>query len=385
MRAKQLTILALLAAALAGWAYFSARERAQKDSGMVGARVLPDLPINEVSRFVLTSPGSTVDVARIDGVWSVPSRYNHPANFEKVADTMRQVNSLTIGQVVNVPPDQLAALDLLAPEEAENGGAGTLLELMDDQERLLGSMVIGKSFMRRPQQGPMMDFGGYPDGQYVRRDDGKVFLVSETLRRLTEEAETWLYDELIDVRAEDVIEIATYGPDRADVHLKRDEDNKLVLAGLDEVTEALDVSEVNRMARALRFFSFDDVASPDLAPGQTGLDEPVVFEARTRRGQFYSLEIGREVPEAPGRRYIRAGVAYDAARPETDPAGEEEPRKPGSPEWDGELARETETQNARLNGWTYIIRSFRADPLLLRRGDLVTAKDPEAEPGHDRK
>lgn len=398
MKIKHLLILIILAAVLAGWAYWSSLDTGQSVSILVGTKVLGDLPVNDVSRIVITSPGSTVIVAKAEGTWSVPSRYNYPADFDKIADTIREISELTIGQVVNVSKDQWGNLNLLSPSRpsdktaSEQGDAGSLLELKDNQDRLLASLIIGKPFMRRPAQkamGPMTDLGGYPDGQYVRRNDDTVFLVSKTLERLTEDVKTWLDDEFIDVTASDIQEITVTGPDRAPIKLKLEGDNQLTLEGVRDDEESVETSKINQMAGALRYLSFDDIASPVLTPEQAGMDQPVIFTARTKQGQIFTLRIGSDITNAPPTRFVRVSVAYEAPTPDTKPADEQSSdaaigtsttdEEKDSLAKDQQLAEKTRALNDKLSRWTYMVKPYRADPLLLKREDMVKKKEPAEE------
>ncbi|MFC1461808.1 DUF4340 domain-containing protein [Verrucomicrobiota bacterium] len=380
MKTKHLLILVVLATVLGGWAYWSSRNRNKPASSLAGTKLLPDLPVNEVCKIVITSHGSTTVVAKTEGTWSVPGRYGYPADFDKICDTIRDISELTVGQVMPVSRDEWSNFNLLSPTRPpgqtvpdDSGNTGSLLELMDDQDQVLASLVVGKTFMRRPVSRPptsKMDFGGYPDGQYVRRNDD-VFLISKTLDQLTENVNTWLDNEFINVPAADIREITITGPDRTPIKLMRDADsNELKLEGIRDDEESAETSKISQIAGALRYLSFHDVASPDLTPEETGLDTPVIFTARTKQGQTYLLRIGSNVANGPPGRYIRASVAYEALTQDRKPSDEQ-------------CAKETKTLNDKLSGWIYIIKPYLADRLLLKREDIIKKKEePEVETQH---
>ncbi len=372
MKAKHLIILVLLAAVLGGWAYFGAWKKTQNVSPLVGAKVLPDLPVNSVGKIVITAPGSTVVVAKVNDAWIVPSRFNYPAKFDKIADVLLELSDMSVGQVVNLSKEQLGDLSLLPPDQGGRGEAGTLVELMDEDEQLLDHIIIGQAFVRRPApgaEGQMRGFAGYPDGQYVRRSDDKVFLVSRTLGRITEDANTWLDDEMVDVSASEIEEIAASAPGGEEVRISRSVGGDLVLEGLDTELESSDASKINRMAGALRYLSFDDVVSPAMTSAETGMDAPALFTARTKAGRVYTMKIGAETGD--GSRYLRIEVASDAPRGDDDQTEGE-----SSPVPDLELAEQAEKLNAKLGKWTYIVRAFRVEPMLMSRDDIVTMKEP---------
>ncbi len=368
MKAKHLIVLVLLAAALGGWAYFGAQKKMRNASPMVGAKVLPDLPVNSVGKIVITAPGSTVVVARVKGEWIVPSRFNYPAKFDKIADVLLELSNMSVGQVVNLSKEQLGELGLLSPGRAEEGEAGTRVELMDEDEQLLDHIIIGQAFVRRAAnraEGPMRGFAGYPDGQYVRRSDDKVFLIARTLGRITEDANIWLDDEMVDVPASDIEKIVASASSGEEIRISRSDGQDLALEGLDPELESADASKINRMAGALRYLSFDDVASPAMTSEETGMDAPAIFTARTKAGRVYTMKVGAETGD--GSRYLRIEVACDAPDGDAEDAEGE-----SSPAPDPELAEKTEHMNAKLSKWTYIVRAFRVEPMLMSRADIVT-------------
>lgn len=397
MKARNLLILAVLAAALAFWTYRTHTQKQRAAPPAMGSKVLPNLPVNEIGKIVITSPGSTTIVAKIKEKWSVSSRYNYPAHFGKIADTIRLLADMTVGQVVNISGNDLEQLDLLKPGETEagttQGGVGTLVEFMDDHEQIIDYLVIGKSFIRQPsregQWNGFTDFGGYPDGQYIRTRDNKVFLVSHNLGQIKEDVKTWLDDEFINVSDSDIVKITSTGPDREPLRLQREEQGEMALDGLDAAVETLDVSRANQMAGALRYLSFDDVAPPTLSLDQIGMDNPVIFSARTRDGQVYTIELGKESEDASFR-YARVRVEYQ----EPEPAADEENAGDAQPTgeqavYDKELAEKTKALNDKLSRWVYMMRPFRTTPMLLRREDIVSKQEQEkrgqeAEPEQER-
>ena len=391
MKAKHLIILIVLAALLGGLAFWTTRKGNKAIPAAEGMKVLPDLPLNDISKIIISSAGSTVTVAKANGIWSVAERYNYHANFDKLAETMRELSELKIGQVVNVSKDELGGLKLLSPSHAPDkttkespGNTGTLVELLDGRNRLLASLLIGKNFMRKPMSQSMIGFGGYPDGQYVRGPDGSVFLVSKNLNRLTENINTWLDDEFINVSPHDIQQITVTGPGRSTIKVIREQDSTMLsLADLGEDEET--TYKVDKMARALEHLGFDDIASPDLTPEETGLNHPVVFTARTKDGQNYILRIGKVVSNESSNRYVRVTVNYEpttedlksSTAKKPDKQADEKPAKDQatvSKSAKQKMSEKTRILNDKFSLWTYVIKSYRAESLLIPRKDLIKKK-----------
>ncbi len=390
MKLKHLIIFILLAIVISGLAYWTTRLQKNSTPSIIGEKVFPELSINNVKKIVITSAGSTITVAKAEKTWTVPDRYNYPANFDKVAGTMRDISELKIGQVVTVAKDQLGSLHLLSPVAKEkvsqnkSDKTGTLLELMDGRDNILACLLIGKTFIRQTAKknaGRFMTSGGYADGQYVRIPYGKVYLVSTTLGRLTENIKTWLDDTLINIRKSDIQEITVTGPGRTPIKLTRDpKSDNLSLDDISE-NEECNTFEINQMANALQYLSFDDVVSPALTPKETGLDHPVIFTARTKKNQVYTFQIGETTTNTESAdRCVHVTVEYAPRSTKTQPSTEKRDTHDQALQ-KGQIEENTRTLNAKLSPWTHMIKSYRADSMLLKRENLIKKKEKPGDNG----
>lgn len=388
MKTRNLILLIVIAVVLIGWATWIMRPQPERDIALIGSPVLPGLPVNRVAKIVLTAPNDTVTLAKVNGIWAVASRFNYPAAFDKIADSLLQLSELKIGQVIAASQTQKGAFALLDPVQTaeRKEQVGTRVELRDEKDGLLGTMLIGKPFMRAAPGGGMagpLAFGGdYPDGQYIETADGRVLLVAKTLDRLTGDVKNWLASEFINVGAADIQAITVSGPDRAPITLTRSkEGDTFALEGLKTEEGTLDSTKVNQMSGALNYLGFDDLAAPTLPPNVTGMDRPVVFEAKTKQGQIYTLRIGNTLTNDTFDRYVQVVVAWKA--PAED---KKETAKPetGTNTVDAvkasqQKADETKALNDRLATWTYILKSYRVEPLLIKRVELIKKAEPPKE------
>jgi len=410
MKTRNLVLLVVLAGALISWAVWSMRPQPKPETALIGTKVLPGLPVNQVHEIVLITTNNTLTLARVKGTWTVASRFNYPADFNKVADVLLQLGELKVGQVMTVSDAQKGAFKLLDPAAKAPGAqeqSGTRVELRDENDGLLATLLIGKPFMRAAPdgglQGPLA-FGDYPDGQYVQTADARVFLVAQTLDRFTNDIKGWLAEEFIDAAAADICEIAVSGPERAAIKLVRPKEGKpFTLEGLQDEEGALDTAKVNQMSGALNLLGFDDIAAPTLSPKETGLDHPLVFEAKTRQGRIYTLRIGNTLTNDTFDRYVQASVAWQApaesgatakdaapapalssgSAPDKGAAGTNaaDTAAAGQHKAD-EAAKEADKAKAlndRLAAWTFIIKSYRAEPLLIKRADLIKKTEPPGD------
>jgi len=429
MKSRNLIILIVLAALLGGLAFMQNRMK-QKKKPSLAAKILEDLDVNEVTKMVLYTDGDTVTVARVEGKWSIPERYDYPADFGKVADTLRALRELKTGQRVPVTDEQLTDLQLRSPlepqAEDDTFKRGTLLELYDAKENKLSSLLLGKEFYpKNPKKpgmgGGLFGGGGYQSGRYVKTDKGDVLLLNKQLSDLTRKRKDWLDAKFISASAWDLMEIDVTGPDREAIHLKRESESRpLELPNLDDKHE-MAASEVGTLSRALNYLKFNDVADPTLPDEQTGLDEPIVYKAKAKDGRIYTLQIGK-APEGSSDRYVRLGVEYvpppekEEEEPAQDePAVEEEEPAEGEPDKElteeekkkaeeekarteaerqrkeeekrkaeekkreerEKLAKETKELNEHLGKWIYLVASSDVNDMTIKKKDLVKDKEEE--------
>ncbi len=388
MKMRNLAVLLAAAVLLGFWAYrIVDTGRQARRPARVGQAVFEDLPVNDVAGIVITTPETNFAIQRAEQRWTVPARYNYPAKFDKVADTLVALRELKIGQVIPGGSERAEAFNLQLPG-SNAVSAATRLELRGTDNQLLAELLIGKHFNTQPrggsQQQMMFGGGGYPSGHYVRLTDGMVAVVGRTLDNMIEPAKSWLADEFINVNASDLDEVEITGPDRAPIKVRRDPVSKtLSLDDLQPEEGTADSGKLSQLAGALSYLSFDDVADPALPPAATGLDKPVVFTARANDGRVYTLHIGNPVSSNSTDRYVTARVEYVAPpapekKPESDaaatntPAGMPEPAAEDSPKDKADPKEEARVLAEKISPWIYILRSYRLDNMLLERDKLIT-------------
>ncbi|MFA5043308.1 MAG: DUF4340 domain-containing protein [Kiritimatiellia bacterium] len=392
MKIRNLILLVVLAGTLIGWAAWTMRPHPQSGIALIGTKVLPNLPINQVNKIVLTTTSNTITLAKVKGTWAVANRFDYPAAFDKIADCLLQLGEMKVGQVMAASESQKGAFNLLDPAAMTVGlkeQAGMRVELRDENDGLIATLIVGKPFMRAYPDGGLqgsLSSGAYPDGQYVQTADGRVILVGQTLDRLTGDLKNWLANEFIDVAANDIRNITISAPDRAPIKLTRPKNGEpFALEGLKKEEGALDAAKVNQIGGALNMLGFDDIAAPTLSLKETGLEHPVVFEAETRQGRIYTLRIGNTLTNDTFDRYIQVAVAWKGAAGEESDSGRQT-TDDGSQKADTNAletakanqqeADKSKALNDRLATWTFIVKSYRAEPFLLKRTDLIKKPEP---------
>jgi hypothetical protein len=393
MKGKTLLILVVLAVVLVGLAVLTSRREASSTPAAAGKLALPDLPVNDVRKIVLTDGASTATVARVNDVWVSADKYGYPADFEKVRAALLKLSEMKVGQVMKIDEDQRARLKMAPPAPgAAAGTAGTLVELRGENDLIVGSLLLGATRTRKASGGPMAPQGGFPDGQYVSPDQGRtVYLVADVLDDLSVSPKQWLNTELTSVTVSDVDSVTIQHPDEAPLALIRPEDGAdLQVQGLSKKEET-DSSKTYGVASALSYLRLDDVADPALTNEALGFDKPVVYTATTKKGEVFTVTLGAS-PQGDSGRYARIAVALSPREPKTVTAGADKPAEAAGADTNAvaqaEAAKKAEDErklleeqtaelNARLSPWTYIIASYKADAMAHKRDSLVKAKEKE--------
>lgn len=383
MKGKQLVILIVVAAALAGLAVLTSRKEEQKTPrGAIGGKVLPGLAqrLNEIQKVVVETPDATATVARVEGTWRVPAKFNYPADFGKLRALLSKLADLKTLQVLRTTPAERGDLQLLtaADSGATNAASrATVLRFLDKDAKPVGTLHLGKN-RNRPAPEGAEGMGGYPDSRFVMDDQGRVMLVGEVLYELAVSDKDWLDMEFLNINATDIVDLQVSGATNGDFHLARPPSGgELALVQPVPAGKEVDTAKLGRVGSALSYLRFDDIADPALPPDKTGLDKAVTFKARTAKGELYTLRIGGSV-NGDARRHATVTVAFEAP---PAPAGTttNEAAAKAHAETNAKAADAAKAMNARLSPWTYLLSSYSTETLVMGLGDLLKDASKEEE------
>jgi len=211
--------------------------------------------------------------------------------------------------------------------------------------------------------------------------DSRVYLVANALSGITAEPIAWVDAQIVSVPSADIDAVEIRHPEGETVTLARN-GGELTIPGLAD-DEEFDASKRWGVSGALSFLRFTQLADPSLDDAVTGMDQPVVYRATTRKRLVYEVHLGTS-PEGSEERFARFSVSappleqMDAIPEDEDSevkaAMDERVREQAS------LLNQVDELNARLRGWTFRISPSHAEHLMFRRDDLVKAKAaPQAE------
>ncbi len=382
MNRKQLTLLLVVGAVLGGlgWVAYQKQNKAYTDSTQkMGAKVLPNFPLNDVEEIIIKQPSAELHLYKKDDIWVVRDRGDHPANFDTISDSIRKFWELKVAKPVKTSAARLATLELVPPDK----GPGTLVEFKDKSGKTINSVLLGaKSMKQAGAESPFGGGGSWPDGRYIMvgSDVGSVALVTEPFSSLEAKPESWLKKDWFKVEKLKSVSVVTTNATN-NWKLYRESETgewKLADARKDEV---LDNGKSGSVTSALSYPSFSDLAT-NSSPAATGLDKPITATLETFDGFTFTAKVGGKSGEE--NHYFQIAVAGNF--PKERASGKDE--KPEDKEkLDKEFAENRKKLEEKLKAdkafekWTYVVSKWTIDPFLKERKDLLAEKkeEPKAE------
>ena len=310
MNRKQLLILLGLVVVLGivGLALHKRNQTSWQGSGRQGAasKLLGELPVNDIASIVIKGGTNELDLVRQDNLWRVKQRNDYPANFTEISSFLLKAADLKAIQTEEIGPSQLGRYKLLPPGLATN--TAVLLELRDQGGKVIKSLLLGKTHMRKSeaQPSPMGEMGGnegFPDGRYVMVGTGAKTLavVSDPLSNVEAKPDAWLNKDFFKVEKIRSLAVA-YPAATNSWKVTRDTETatdwKLADA---KPEEKLDSSKTSGFSYALGSPSFADVLPADTKPEQVGLDKPTVVTIDTFDNFTYTLKLGQKTINNPDK------------------------------------------------------------------------------------
>lgn len=327
------------------------------------ATLFEGLDLNTVSSIDVTSGSNSVALVKPDGHWTIASLFGYPADFHKLAETIRSA----------------AQADLGAPVRAGN---------VDDSEYGLGANA--KKIVLKAGDKPVATIevgakrkgsaaAGYAQEFFIRlNDDPAIYLVDYDFDAFSDTAEDWMDKQLANVRSGDLVSIKT---DDADLKL---DGTELKLADLDAATEEFEPMVANRLRSGLQYLMCDSVVDPSRTDEELGFDAPAHYTARTRDGFTYTVTLGAQTDKG---RYVRLAVDYQKPEPPAAPANDAEQEKQDAYKQALEAYNATTVDNAKKakdlaakwSSWTYVISTYAANSLTIPRSELVKDKTASSD------
>lgn len=389
MNGKQLILMMGAAVVLGGMALWLNRPAPRVGTeGVIRERVIPALVVNDVAGIVIQGAGVTTSVAQVDGIWRVKGRYNYPADFGRIRDLLNKLAELKVLRLLRTTPSERAELQLLTaadPVVKDASQKAAILELAGKDGKALMRLYMGMQHSLQTREEGM---GGFPDSRFVMNEAGQVMLAGDPLQELVNPEQGWLDQEFINVNPLDIEEVQISGVTNGSVQaIKGTTGGELKLQGVIPEGKEGDEAKLNRLASALSYLRFEDVADPGLADTETGFDQPVTCQARTAKGEVYTVLLGKPVGAL---RYARVSVSFKA------PASGIKASGPGTNQVDvirkeaeinAATAARVKVLNDKVSPWIYLLNPMSVETLSLGFTDMIKEKPKpaDAKAGNDSK
>ncbi len=379
MNRKQLIIMLVLVALIGGAGVLLVNKQNDSWKGnnaAIGKKLLGDFPVNDVTHIVFKQGTNELNLAKKD-IWRVRERNNYPANYSEISEFLLKLRDLKVVQTEKVGPSQLSRLSL-TPGTGPN--AATIIELKDQNDKSVKSLVLGKKHMRKSNRpSPMGDMGeeGYPDGRYVQTggDTTSLILISDALANSEPKAEQWLNKDFFKI--EKVRSVAVTFPTATNSwKLTRDTETAEWKLADPKPGEQLDSSKASAVANPLSSPSFSDVA---LSVTPETLEKPTVATIETFENLSYTLKVGQKTND----NYPLALTVGGQLAKERTPGKDEKPEEKDKLDKEfKEKQKKLEEKLAQEKGfekWVYLVSTWTVDPLLKERPQLLVEKKDEAK------
>lgn len=368
MNRKQFLLLLVLVAVV-GAAGLALRQRSSASwnqaAAAIGQKLLPHLPVNDITHITLTSGDGAVNLVKRDGLWRVRERSDYPAGFSQLSDLLLKFADLKVVQSEAVGPSQLGRFGALPPGSGPQGG--TQVEFKDATGKLIASVRLGKKHLKKTAgESPGSD--GWPDGRYVMvgTSSGTLALISDPLDSVSTAPAQWLDKDFLSIENPRTIAVQFPEPRQSWKLLRASATNDWQLAEAAPY-ETLDAGKLSLVTRPFSSSTFTDVAASD-SLRQTN---ETVLTVETFDGINYVARIGHGTgTDSPVRLSLTSRLP-----------GGRTPAPSETPEEKTRLDQEFKTQQTRLTErvarekqfekWVYQVPTASLEEILKTREQLL--------------
>ncbi len=345
-------------------------------------KVFGDFPLNDVATVHIQGKEAGLTLSKGDATWEVAERDNYPADAEPIIKLLRGIWALEAVQPVTIGRAQFGRVSLVDPAEAaDEEEAATILTFKDASGENLATLWLGKVYERSENRPNPMGVGTAMSdaGRYVKTGDSNaVFLVAQTFTDATTDASDWIDKSFFKVARIKSIEIIT-GEKENDWKLTRDDpDGDYTLVGAKE-DEVLDQAKVTNMKGAFANPAMEDVLSKADAGSDENKAVKATFKISTFDGFNYVITTGEknEINQVPVS--IKVSAKLNEKRETGEDESEEDKERLDKEFQDNLNELKTKLANEKkLEGNTYIVRSYLTDNISKPRSELMVSEDAEA-------
>lgn len=310
MKLKTLIVSVAVLAALSVAAYLGNRpEAAPPADARVGKALLDADTAQRVAGLVVSDQGKKVELAKgADGTWRVKSYFDLPADFEKIARLVQDLNESKVERFVTANPERISHLDF----------KDSSIALSDASGKEIWNVTLGKA----PDSG---------NGKFIRFAGESRAYFSGMHVWLDTDAKGWASSQLVTVKPEEVSKIEIPFDSGPPVVVSRAKKDAPWTAEGAPAGQKLLPEKVSSLLSSLTALKFTDTTDPkDPAAGEAGAHMRA-FKLTTFGGQTIAVSLGRK----PEEKKLKPPVAdKDALAALAKPVDEKAAPKPVAPEYD---------------------------------------------------
>ena len=307
MKLKNLILSVALLAVLSVVAFLANRPApAPSDDPRVGKALLDPDTASKAAVLVVSDQGKKVELVRDpDGTWRDPAYFDMPADFDKIARFVQDLDEAKVDRFVTASPDRIARLDF----------KDSSIALKDSGGKQIWSVTLGKA----PENG---------NGRFVRLGDEPKAFLSGLHAWLDTDPKSWADTRLVTIKADEVSKVAIAFEDGSSIEAAREKKDAPWTAKT-PAGKILVGEKVNSLLATLTSLRFSDTVDPK---------DPAAIEAGKYLRRFTITPFGGAALEVsigrkPEERRLKAPVAdaKELLPPAKDASGTPEV-KPVTPE-----------------------------------------------------
>ncbi|MHC4879250.1 MAG: DUF4340 domain-containing protein [Planctomycetota bacterium] len=281
-------VAAVVMVVLAAGTHFMTQPTPLEGYGKVGESFFPDLDPSEATALRLISYNedtATVrdfSVQKKDGVWTLPSYYNYPADGEdQLANTSTSLLGIKRGALVSRSPkdhERFGVIDPLSEEESSLKGRGQRLIIFKDNDIASADLIIGKEVPDRSGE------------HYVRvKDETETWICSLDVELSTKFSD-WVEDDLLKMERDDLTKLeatSTVVDPQNGVSQKQEgvltrekSADDWALAGINDEAEEVNTDDIRTMVNTLDNLKLTGIRRRPRSP-ISGVDGPLLLNDLT--------------------------------------------------------------------------------------------------------
>lgn len=280
-------IAAAVMVALASATHFMTQPKPLEGYGRVGESFFPDLDPSEATALQLISYNEDTatirdfSVKKQDGVWTLPSYYNYPADGEdQLAKTTTSLVGIKRGALVSrsaVDHERFGVIDPMGKEDSSLKGRGQRLIIFKDDQISVADLIIGKEVPDRSGE------------HYVRVKDETDTWICTLDVELSTKFGDWVEADLLKMERDDLTKLeavsTVVGPEgvsqkQEGVLTREKSADPWTLDGLNEETEEVNTSDIGTMVTTLDNLKLTGIRRRPRSP-IPGVDGPLLLNDLT--------------------------------------------------------------------------------------------------------